>query len=470
MSRRCDAIVAAMVLPTALLAGAQTSDVRYTPWDDARLVVETLREDLLPDELRLGSPDALEAIWPDWASSRDRQIRARLARGDEDAVVNFLLFGTSFTRERRLTPEEVAALTAADGETPEALAVRIQDMVDGIASPGENERLQFARTVLERRGLDPETGDGRDELRRFLARDVRRGPAETMSISDAIGAAIARGDPDATMMDLTAFRHRGISSDTSVLVDYAIERALDVMKDEGVIPPEGIERVGLVGPGLDFTDKDGGFDFYPQQSIQPFAVIDALVGLGLARADTLRVTTFDVNPRITRHLEAARERAGKGLPYRLVLPRDLDRPWNPTLVEYWTRVGEYVGNDADDVEAPPNAGNVRARSIDVRPDVVASIDSRDLNIVLQRLDTRPDRMFDLIIATDVLIYYDVFEQSLALANVASMLRSGGVFLTNNAVFALPGTPMSAVGQTTVGYMPLPGIGELNDQLIWYRNR
>jgi hypothetical protein len=31
-----------------------------------------------------------------------------------------------------------------------------------------------------------------------------------------------------------------------------------------------------VGPGLDFADKQEGYDFYPLQTIQPFAVIDSL--------------------------------------------------------------------------------------------------------------------------------------------------------------------------------------------------
>ena len=36
----------------------------------------------------------------------------------------------------------------------------------------------------------------------------------------------------------------------------------------------------------------------------------------------------------------------------------------------------------------------------------------------------PRERFDLIIATNVLVYYDVFEQSLALANLATMMRRG----------------------------------------------
>jgi len=53
-----------------------------------------------------------------------------------------------------------------------------------------------------------------------------------------------------------------------------------------------------------------------------------------------------------------------------------------------------------------------------------------LNIVTDRLDGDG---FDLIVATNVFVYYDVLDQALALANVASMLRPGGFFLTNTAM-------------------------------------
>jgi chemotaxis methyl-accepting protein methylase len=67
----------------------------------------------------------------------------------------------------------------------------------------------------------------------------------------------------------------------------------------------------------------------------------------------------------------------------------------------------------------------------VRPEVTLSITPRDLNIVLERLGPlAKDDLFDLIVATNVLVYYDAFEQALALANISAMLRPGGVFLTN----------------------------------------
>ena len=58
----------------------------------------------------------------------------------------------------------------------------------------------------------------------------------------------------------------------------------------GRLTPGAVRRVAIVGPGLDFADKDVGFDVYAQQTLQPFAVLDALdrerhAGLGRRRGD-----------------------------------------------------------------------------------------------------------------------------------------------------------------------------------------
>jgi hypothetical protein len=88
----------------------------------------------------------------------------------------------------------------------------------------------------------------------------------------------------------------------------------------------------------------------------------------------------------------------------------------------------------------------------VRPSVVLSIVPKDLNIVLQRLEpVGAEEGFDLMIATNLFLYYDVFEQSLAMANVAKMLRPGAWLLTNNPVFDLPTTPVVSSGHTDVIY-------------------
>jgi hypothetical protein len=72
-----------------------------------------------------------------------------------------------------------------------------------------------------------------------------------------------------------------------------------------------------------------------------------------------------------------------------------------------------------------------------------------------------------VIATNILLYYDVFEQMMASANIARMLRPGGLLLTNNRIFEVPGSPLRGVGYVDVNYMSLAGIGETGDRMIWY---
>ena len=108
------------------------------------------------------------------------------------------------------------------------------------------------------------------------------------------------------------------------------------------------------------------------------------------------------------------------------------------------------------------------RAVRVRPYIVTSLDVRDVNVVVQRLVATDDAdRFDLIVATNVLVYYDVFEQSLALANLAAMLRPGGVLLSNNVLVELPTTPLRAVGHSTTLYTDRP---DDRDDIIWYIRR
>jgi hypothetical protein len=182
----------------------------------------------------------------------------------------------------------------------------------------------------------------------------------------------------------------------------------------------------------------------------------------------LQITSLDVSPRLFQHLEAARARALSGLPYSVVLPRNAGRPWTPDLVDYWRRYGNWIGEQAASVPAPPaGAGTVEVRGVTIRPSIVQSVTAADLNIVTERF-TAPVPAFDLVVATNILLYYDVFGQSLAGVNIAGMLRPGGHLLTNNRIFELPELPLTGAGYTDVVYMSLPGIGDAGDRIVWYQ--
>ena len=115
------------------------------------------------------------------------------------------------------------------------------------------------------------------------------------------------------------------------------------------------------------------------------------------------------------------------------------------------------------------------RAVRVGPDVVQAIAPEDLDIVLQRMEPlAAGDLYHFIVATNVLVYYDVFEQSLALANVAAMLRPGGVFLSNQAVEPLGGIPMESLGHVDIPMEDLPASTDVSrstgDRFFLYRRR
>ena len=430
-----------------------TQGREYISFEDVAPIFDVLRADLVPAEFRGKTSSQREALWPAWVTGRDAAIRRRVAAGDEDSIVNFLLYGTSFTRRPRPTERQIADLVERPSGALAWLRPRIDDLVAGIAAPGANERLQFARDVLAKKG------DPKAYLEQRTFEMTRSGALRTRALLDAGSTALSDR--------LTLFRERGLSSDTSIFIDYGIDATLEDMKAQGALRAGAVHRVAIIGPGLDFTDKLDGYDFYPPQTIQPFAVIDSLMRLGLAPAAGVDVTAFDLSPRILAHLDAARMRAKAGRGYPVVVPRNLDQSWSMPLMHYWQRFGDRIGMKAAAPALPPNAGRAEVRSIVVRPSVVQSVTVKDLNVVLQHPD---EGAFDLVIATNILLYYDVFEQSLASVNIARMLRPDGFLLTNDRIFELPTTPLTGVGFTDVSYISLPGIGDTGTRIIWYQRQ
>ena len=119
------------------------------------------------------------------------------------------------------------------------------------------------------------------------------------------------------------------------------------------------------------------------------------------------------------------------------------------------------------MEPPAALGPLQVRAVSIRPAFVSLISSADVDIILQHLELVPTERFDLIIATNILVYYDTFEQSLALANVEQMLRPGGLLLSNNALLELPASKMRSVGYESVAYSDRAADG---DHIIWYQRQ
>jgi hypothetical protein len=418
------------------------------------------------------TPAQLETAWPDWISRHDRDVRARLEQGDEDTIVNWLLFGTSFTSRPRAVLGEVEPGAAGDRDlvvrrTIELISGRVDDLLEALAAPGTDERRLFARTFLQRKGLRVATAAQREAAREYLLAAVIRVANEQEQIDQELGATTG-GDPVTEFAKRSQlFRTRGLSLDTSLGPNYSIEQALAAMKARGLLRPGSVRRVAIVGPGLDFTDKEVGFDVYPQQTLQPFAVLDSLKRLELAPSPGgPEIALLDISPRIIDHVTRARAQAARNIGYTLNLPLPKRTAWLPGVRSYWQTFGDRIGAPRRVPTSKAIAELVELRAVRATPSAVQRMSIRDVNIVTERLD---GEAFDLVIATNVFIYYDVLEQALAMSNVEAMLKPGGFLLANFSAPNLTSVTIRPVETTEILYAPARDADErILDFIVWYK--
>jgi hypothetical protein len=418
----------------------------------------------LPAELRNND----EAKWRAWSLRRDKAIRARLEQGDLDSMVNLLLLGTSFTRQPRIRMEGMTEASKSG-----VLKTRVDDLVAGLRSPGENERLLFLQRLLRSQGIDPEASDGDPQTGKLLYNNLLRVMQERRALADhaADAKGIARPDDPMSLLDRSSlFQARGVSLDTGILPNFSIEQALRDLKKRGVLREGQVARVAVIGPGLDFIDKneESAYDYYPQQTLQPFALYDSLVRLGLAKTNAVSVSIFDLSSRVIEHIRRARQRAAKNIGYVIQLPRDVARPWPAGLIAYWSSLGDQVGTPVAPIRPPEIFPGLETRAVRIRPGMVLACEPVDLDIVLERLNLAAAERFDLMVGTNIFVYYDAFEQTLALENAGAMLKPGGLLLTNDRLPEVPGGSMRLAGVTVV---PFDSPGASTRQAVgWYRKQ
>jgi hypothetical protein len=96
-------------------------------------------------------------------------------------------------------------------------------------------------------------------------------------------------------------------------------------------------------------------------------------------------------------------------------------------------------------------GHLR-KTVRVHPAAARALGAETLDVVTERLDEAP---FDIVVATNILPYFDDVELMLAMSNVAGMLAPGGLFLHNEArplmldVSAALGLPFAQSRQATI---------------------
>ena len=129
------------------------------------------------------------------------------------------------------------------------------------------------------------------------------------------------------------YQTRGLSTDSSFDANFPVYLALKSLSDSR---QSHLDHVLIVGPGLDFAPRSGLNDSIPPQSLQPYAVADALLQLGLSSSKNLRIDCVDINPRVVEYFENHQAS-------RLTI---LSRPGTSEYERYFTGFGNEIGQVA----------------------------------------------------------------------------------------------------------------------------
>ncbi len=356
--------------------------------------------------------------------------RQRVREGDLDHLVFYLLQSTRFTALAAIEPA-VSARTLVESldppqrdqflnkskldaaRVPAAVRARIAAIERVLDKPGDDARLRYFRDLVAEafpRGADLQGALASEYLRamRFVYQKefvAQRAERQAEAIAEL-------------------YRSRGLSTDTAVESGYLVHLGLAVAK--GLQPDRRIRRVLIVGPGMDLAPRTG-FRDTPPESYQPWAVIDALVSTGLARLDDLEVTAADINPRVVAHL-----RRSSSSPPTLSLTSEIAAKdgvsFSRDYREYFAGLGARLSMPAATRPVEEVDGHLH-KSVPVSAAAARALRAEPLDIVTERLTGPP---FDLVIATNILPYFDDQQLALAASNIAAMLAPGGLFLHNEA--------------------------------------
>ena len=286
---------------------------RYTSSAQTRRITW---EDIAPLRARLEKQGITQAAFPSYVERLRENHARRMHEGDLDHLVFYALQSTHFTKLPPLEPALsaktlVQALDPAERDgflrgsaareppVPSAVRARIAALIGALDSPSRDPRpfdsaqgrLAYFRALVQ--ATFPDRRGREAALHREYLRAMRFIYQKEFVAQPAGAAAVAE-----------LYRARGLSTDTAVEAGYVVYTGLGIIR--ALEPDRRIKRVLIVGPGLDLAPRTGLMEAAPPESYQPWAVIDALLGLGLSRAGELHVVAADINPRVVDHLTRSR--------------------------------------------------------------------------------------------------------------------------------------------------------------------
>jgi len=208
------------------------------------------------------------------------------------------------------------------------------------------------------------------------------------------------------------------------------------------------KRILIVGPGLDFSNPELGEEI-PQQSYEPFAILDILLKSNRSDFKDVQIDLFDISPRVVQHWEDLLRAANQDKPAKLYLVsgsamlRGGNQISNDIIISYIAHFGESLPGVRTEISTRKsrrpvpktlNPDSVSLRTLTIPPAVVKKFHPFQGDLAttdLQRLALRNGGKYDLIFCFNTMEYLSEIERALAGINVRDSLSANGLFITDN---------------------------------------
>jgi SAM-dependent methyltransferase len=399
--------------------------------------------------------------------------------GAEDAPARFARFITEMATQDAARAvggldydlPALVAFTCADPREPEmgpfhrryslalALALGARDVEDAarlLDQDPDGLRGALVQSVLKARGVPLAMNDqaaaalqvASDEIDRFIAEE-----------GEKLSAGTEAHDEHFTDWSLKTTTLTALPMKIGLLTDRIVRRLKNVPR--GAAAP--VKRALVVGPGVDIANRHLG-PFGRVAIYQPFELEASLLRHGLADPSALTIDCLDINPLIVRHLQGAIARARSGQSYPLTvfhflrgpfafadvrgyveeflagLP-DVKRRPGPERISIESFAQAYERARADGAATPANIAELRARAaiatveVQIPPPGVLRLNPVQGDLVTEAL---PAASYDVILCTNLLVYFEPGPRALAVANMARALKPGGVLIATDRLVPKPG--------------------------------
>jgi CheR methyltransferase, SAM binding domain len=368
-----------------------------------------------------------------------QQTTVREINGEFDHLIYYILQSQQFTALPKIEPalsayDFVQTLSLGEREKylasekyfpshvtiPKAVTARLKVFLQRLTQAQSDERMRYFKQFLattQSASLERLT----DEYARAM-KFLYRKEFLTRSIGNPSGVA-------AYVASL--YQERGHSTDTQIEANFVLSQALAMIK--ATAPATRLNRILIVGPGLDFAPRTDLMDVFGPQCYQPFAVADALLLLQLSAPATLQIHCVDINNRVVSFLRDFPSRQNRTLTIFSGLANDQNHQLTDDYQSYFRSFGAFIGNETASPSDTILPNHLR-RSVRINSAIASRITADKLNIITQRYALAPD--YDLVIVTNVFPYFNETELALALSNIAAMMRPGA-FLLHNEPRPLP---------------------------------